>query len=131
MATPLDKVVAGRRSIPIYDRRDVSDSVVRELLDLARHAPSSMNGQPCCFLVIPDEATRSRLAEIKNLHCPPEKRSYPADFLADAPVIVAVCVERSRSFGREAENGILASAFLLLANCNPVCGLRSEVPRAE
>jgi len=115
LATSFDKVVATRRSIRVYDRREVSDSVVREILDLARHAPTSMNGQACCFLVIRDPATKRRLAEIKNLHSPPEKRSYPADYLADAPVIVAVCVERARSFGREPENGILATAFLLLA----------------
>jgi nitroreductase len=110
-----DEIVHGRRSIRKYDHGEVPDPLVREILDLARHAPTSMNGQACCFVVIRDAEIRRRLAEIKNLHCPPEKRDYPADFLADAPVIIAVCVERGRAFGREIENGVLASAFLLLA----------------
>ena len=86
-----------------------------ELLDLARRAPSSMNGQACCFVIIRNRATCEKIAQIKNIHCPPEKRDYSADFLTEAPVIVAVCVERERSFGREIENAVLASGFLLLA----------------
>jgi nitroreductase len=110
-----DETVHSRRSVRVYDRREVSERGVREILDLSRHAPSSMDGQPCCFVVVRDATTRKRLAEIKNLHCPPEKRAYPADFLAGAPVIVAVCVERVRAFGRTIENGVLATAFMLLA----------------
>lgn len=115
MATSLDEVVIRRRSIRKYDGREVPQSILSELIDLARRAPTSMNGQPCIFIVIRERRSCRELAHIKNQFCPPEKRDYPADFLADAPVIVAVCVERSRSFGREIENGVLASAFLLLA----------------
>jgi nitroreductase len=115
MESSFDAVVLGRRSIRKYDGRDIPDARLIELLDLARHAPSSMNGQACCFVVIRSRAIRENLAQIKNIHCPPEKRDYPADFLTEAPVVVGVCVERGRSFGREIENGVLASGFLLLA----------------
>jgi nitroreductase len=112
----LDEAMRGRRSIRRYTRRDVPDEVVRELLDLARHAPSSMDGQPWCFIVIRSEETKRKLATLKNAHCAPEKRTaFPADFLSDAPVVVAVCVERRRSHDRERENGALAAAHLLLA----------------
>jgi nitroreductase len=115
MECSFDEAVTRRRSIRKYDGRDIPDARVIELLDLARRAPSSMNGQACCFVVIRNRAICEKLAHIKNIHCPPEKRDYPADFLIEAPVIVAVCVERERSFGRETENGVLASGFLLLA----------------
>jgi len=115
MEHSFDEVVIGRRSIRKYDGREIPDARLIELLDLARHAPTSMNGQACSFVVIRNRATCEKLAQIKNIHCPPEKRDYPADFLTEAPVIVAVCVERGRSFGREIENGVLASGFLLLA----------------
>src|SRR5579872_3569191 len=115
MGCSFDEAVIRRRSIRKYDGRDIPDARLSELLDLARHAPTSMNGQACCFVVIRDRAIREKLAQIKNIHCPPEKRDYPADFLTEAPVVVAVCVERGRSFGREIENGVLASGFLLLA----------------
>jgi nitroreductase len=32
-----------------------------------------------------------------------------------APVIMVVCVEKNRSFGREVENGILAASIIMLA----------------
>jgi nitroreductase len=115
MECSFDEAVIHRRSIRKYDRRDIPDAVLIELLDLARHAPTSMNGQACCFVVIRSRATREKIAQIKNLHCPPEKRDYPADFLIEAPVVIAICVERTRSFGREIENGVLTSGCLLLA----------------
>jgi nitroreductase len=115
MECSFDEAVRRRRSIRKYDGRDIPDSGLIELLDLARRAPSSMDGQACCFVLVRNRATCEKLAQIKNLHCPPEKRDYPADFLIEAPVIVAVCVEGGRSYGREIENGVLASGFLLLA----------------
>jgi nitroreductase len=116
-ATPtLEETVRGRRSIRRYSPREVREDVVMEILDLARHAPSSMDGQPCCFIVVRERAILERLADIKNDHCALDKRdAYPAHFVASAPVVVAICVERKRAHGRERENGILAAAHLLLA----------------
>jgi nitroreductase len=111
----VDDAIVGRRSIRSYAARDVADALVHEIVDLARHAPSSMNGQPCHFVVVRDRPTLARLAAVKNRHCPEEKREYPADFLAAAPVAVAVCADVRRSYGREIENGILATALLLIA----------------
>ena len=113
--TSFAHIVAQRRSIRRYETRQVGEAEIRAVLDLARHAPSSMNGQPCHFVVIRERDTLRRIAAVKNRYCPPEKRAYPADFIADAPLLVAVCVERERSFGRGLENGVLATGFLLLA----------------
>jgi nitroreductase len=112
----LDEAMRGRRSIRRYAEREVPDSLVRELLDLSRHAPSSMDGQPWVFVVIRSDETKRKRAALKNAHCAVEKQAaFPADFLSAAPVIVAVCVERGRSHDRERENGALAAAHLLLA----------------
>ncbi len=110
-----EEVVLQRRSIRRYQHRDVPEAVITEILETTRQAPSSMNGQPWCFVVVRDAETRRRISELKNHFCPPEKRSFSADFLSQAPVIVVVGVDRSRSFGRELENGVLATAWLLLA----------------
>ncbi len=54
-----------RRSIRGYDRtRDVPVEIVRKILDCARWAPSGGNGQPWEFIVIRDEKTRNRIADI-------------------------------------------------------------------
>jgi nitroreductase len=111
-----DEAIRARRSIRSYADREVPDALVDEILDLARRAPSSMGLEPWCFVVVRDPEARRRLADVKNEYCPPEKRAdYPADFVAAAPVVVAVCVDRERSARRPLENGVLAAAFLLLA----------------
>ncbi len=110
-----DEAVKGRRSIRKYGRKRVEDSLIEEILDLARYAPSSMNGQPWNFLVIRDDATKTKLAQIKNKYCPVEKQEYRADFLQNASAVVVICVDRQKSYDREIENGVLAAANLLLA----------------
>jgi nitroreductase len=107
--------VRTRRSIRRYANRSVPDELLVDVLDLARHAPSSMDGQPCCFVVIRDPALKARIVSVKNAACPPGKRAFPADFLLDAPVVVAVCVDREKAHDRLRENGVLATGHLLLA----------------
>jgi nitroreductase len=114
LPTDLHDVIMARRSSRRYRPVEVSHEVVASLLDLARHAPSSMDGQPWHFIVVRDPAQKTRLAEIKNRYCPPLKQRFRADFLVDAPVIVVVCVDAERSFGRHVEDGVLAAFSILL-----------------
>ena len=113
----VDEAIKARRSIRRYQDRPVLESDVNHLLDLARYSPSSMNGQPWHFIVIREPKTKKELAEIKNKYCPAEKRAYDADFLETAPVVVVICVDTERSFGRELENSVLTAAHLQLAAC--------------
>jgi nitroreductase len=110
----IDETIKGRRSIRKYQSREIPDSVIKELLGLAAQAPSSMNGQPWYFIVVRAERTKEKLAEIKNRYCPIEKQDYKADFLREAPVIIVVCVDKQKSYEREIENGVLATANLML-----------------
>ena len=111
----LDTVIKGRRSVRHYRNMDVPDSVILELIDLARFAPSSMNGQPWSFIIVKDTLTRDRLATIKDEYCPLEKRDYKASMLRDAPVVIVVCVDRKKSHKRVIENAVLATSYLMLA----------------
>jgi len=111
----VEGAIRSRRSIRRYKKKDVSDSVVRELLDLARHAPSSMNGQPWHFTVVRGDQTKKKLVQIKNKYCPVEKQAFRADLIQHAPVIVVVSVDRRESYDREIENGVFAAANILLA----------------
>ena len=118
----LVEAIKGRRSIRKYRNKEIADSVIEEILELARHAPSSMNGQPWHFLVVRGEETKRRLVEIKNRHCPVEKQMFQADFIQDASLIIAVCVDRGQSHDREIENGVLAAGHILLAAHNKGLG---------
>ena len=109
-----DEVIRGRRSIRKYKDKDIPDSLIEDLLAWATHAPSSMNGQPWQFIVVRSKATKRKLVEIKNKYCPIEKQTYQADFLAEAPVVIVICVDKQKSFEREIENGVLATANIML-----------------
>lgn len=114
MRMEIGQAIRGRRAIRKFTGQEVADSLIEEILDLARNAPSSMNGQPWHFIVVRDAEAKKRLAEVKNAHCAPDKRDFPSDFLQHAPVVVIVCVEKKTSFNREIENGIMAAAHILL-----------------
>ena len=111
----LQDALRTRRSIRRYDGRAIPDDLLREVLNLARHAPSSMDGQPCCFVAVRDSGIKARIVALKNAACPPAKSAFPADFLLDAPVVVVVCVDRRMAHDRLRENGVLVTGQLLLA----------------
>ena len=52
-----------RRSIRDYESKPVAEADLRELLRLAGRAPSAFNVQPWRFIVVRDEALKSRLAK--------------------------------------------------------------------
>jgi nitroreductase len=110
----LVQAVRGRRSVRKYKDIGVSDAVIEELIDLARYSPSSMDGQPWHFVVIRDPKTKAALAKIKNKYCPVKKKQFKADFLKKAPLIIIVCVDKERSYDREIENAVLATAYIML-----------------
>ncbi len=109
-----DTIVKSRRSIRRYGVEPVPESEVVALVDLARHAPSSMNDQPWHFVLVSSDDTKARLADIKNRYCPAEKETYRADFLRSAAWIVVVCVDRERSHERAVETAVAATMILLL-----------------
>lgn len=61
----LRELAMRRRSIRGYDEsREVSEEAIRAILDCARWAPSGGNGQPWEFVVVRDQPTRHRIADI-------------------------------------------------------------------
>ena len=50
-----DEVVRGRRSIRGYQQKPVPKAVIREVLELAMRAPSSLNTQPWNFYIVAGE----------------------------------------------------------------------------
>lgn len=111
----LDDAIKGRRSIRRYLRKPVAPEIVKEILDLARHAPSSMNGQPWHFIVVTRQDLKDELAEIKDRYCPVEKRAFSADHVKEAGAVIVTCVDKALSFDRAIENAVLATANIMLA----------------
>ncbi|MBI5941896.1 MAG: nitroreductase [Caulobacterales bacterium] len=73
-----DEVVLGRRSIRGYQQRPVPKAVIREVIELAMRAPSSLNTQPWNFHVVAGEALdRIRAGNTeRNLAGVPDSREF-------------------------------------------------------
>ena len=115
-------MIKTRRSIRKYKQTEIPESVIEDVLDSARYAPSSMNGQPWEFLVVRDSDKKRRLSAIKNKYCPIEKLKYSADFLCHVPVIIILCVNLEKSYDRTVENSVLAASHILLKACEKGLG---------
>ena len=75
--------IQARRSIRKFKSDEVSDSLIRELLEAARLAPTGSNLQANRFVVIKSAFERMKL-----------KECTPLPFVAHAPVVLACCIDR-------------------------------------
>ena len=73
-----DEVVKGRRSIRGYQNKPVSKELIREVLELAMRAPTSLNTQPWNFYVVTGEVLdRIRRGNVeRNLAGVPDSREF-------------------------------------------------------
>ncbi len=79
----LVKAIQGRRSIRKFKSNEVPDSAIKELLEAARLAPSGSNLQATRYVVIKSPAVRQKL-----------KECTPLPFVANAPVVIACCIDK-------------------------------------
>lgn len=82
-------LVSARYSCRAYTSAPVSRDMILAVLDAARLAPSACNRQPWRFVVLDDEATRSKVLE-----------AYPRDWARMAPVLIVACGEHSEAWHR-------------------------------
>ncbi|HKL20800.1 MAG TPA: nitroreductase family protein [Tichowtungia sp.] len=79
-----------RVSIRSYTKRPVSKKMLQQVLEAGRLAPTACNYQPFQFVVVKDPENLAALAE-----------GYPAPWFAEAPVVIAVCVQPSSAWKRK------------------------------
>lgn len=72
-----------RRSVRKYQKKNVGDEIVTELLRAAMHAPSAGNAQPWHFIVIRSEEKKQKIAEVHPY----------ASMVLQAPVAILVCAD--------------------------------------
>ena len=80
---PMDlmEAIKTRRSIRRYKDLQVPETLLREVLNAARLAPSADNAQPWKIIVVRDEAVKAKLASACN----------GQKFMAQAPIILVAC----------------------------------------
>ncbi len=76
-------------AVRAYEDKPIPPDTLRRILDSAHLTASSRNGQPWHFIVIQDKAKLKRVADLA--------RTGP--YTADAPVAIAVAVEKDSPYG--------------------------------
>ena len=88
--SPLQALILARSSVRRYSGSPVPDELIRSVVDAARLAPSASNSQPWRFVVVTDPNAREELAALSLSGIFSATR-----FAAAAPVIIAICAERT------------------------------------
>lgn len=92
----LNEIIAGRQSVRQFQPdREVSLGQEQALLEAAIRAPSAGNVQPWHFYAVRDAALRQSLAAA----------AFGQSFVAQAPLVIVVCVDAERSAARYGERG--------------------------
>lgn len=100
------EVIKTRRSIRNFINKPISKEHIEEIIDSARLAPTANNVQPWEFVVVTNEQTRKKLAQITDY-------GY---FIADSPVCIVVFCKSTKYYledGCAAIENILLSAWTL------------------
>jgi nitroreductase len=118
----LDKVIRKRKMIRKYDQsREVPEKIINKLIDNASRAPSAGHTQVQEFIVIKNPSTKRKLRLV----------SVNQEQVEEAPVLIVVCSNTSRSIGRYGErgkefysiiDGAFASMLILLTATNEGLG---------
>lgn len=82
----VETAIKTRRAIRMFDDTPVPEEVVTRILEAGRLAPSSKNSQPVRMIVIRDRNKLKRLS----------KMTYSGDYLASAPLAIAIITEDAK-----------------------------------
>ena len=88
--SPFRRLVLSRASVRHYEERAIPDADILAMVEAARQAPSAENAQPWRFVTVKSPAAREALSRA----CFSGIFS-PTRFAARAPLIVALCAERT------------------------------------
>jgi nitroreductase len=108
------EAIEKRKSIRKFKEKEVPDKILKEVIDVARLAPSGHNLQPWRFIVVKKK---------ENLLKFREQKVFVQDWVYEAPVVIVCCSEKeaySPNSMKEHEGEMplidlsLASAFLVL-----------------
>ncbi|MPW26104.1 nitroreductase [Alkalibaculum sp. M08DMB] len=79
-----------RHSVRDYKDIPVERENILQVLEAARFAPSAVNYQPWHFVVVSENALKTKIAN-----------TYSRDWLKKAPVLIIVCGDHSKSWKRD------------------------------
>jgi nitroreductase len=98
------EAIRTRRSVRSFTANPVPREIIEQIIDGARLAPSANNIQPWEFVVVTDQTTRERIANLTDY----------GRFIAHAPVCIAVFCKNTRYY---LEDGCAATENILIGAC--------------
>jgi nitroreductase len=90
-----DHVVRKRKMIRKYLPKNISDRIISKMIKNASKAPSAGHTQVQEFIIVRDPATKKKLRQA----------SVNQKAIEDAPLLIVVCSNTSRSVGRYGQRG--------------------------
>jgi nitroreductase len=79
MNMPIIDLILSRRSIRKYEKKEIPEEVLNQILEAGRNAPSAANKQPIHFIILKDHETKKKLSTTFSR------------FLKDAPLVIVGC----------------------------------------
>jgi len=105
------EIIAERRSIRSYTDQDVPDALITKLLGYGHAAPTAGNLHPWEFIIVRDPATRRAMVDT-TFRGNDETGSAHQEWLMQAPVLVAVVVNKAKSAARYGEKALKTLVYL-------------------
>ncbi|GLI53587.1 nitroreductase family protein [Thermodesulfovibrio yellowstonii] len=90
------KVVKERRSIRSFLKKDITEDLVKKLIEALIWAPSAGNLQARKFYFIKNKEIKIKLAQA----------SLSQMFIADAPLVIIGCIDKEKIYSRYGERGV-------------------------
>jgi nitroreductase len=81
------EILKSRRSIRAFTRDDIPDEAIAQILTAGTLAPSAGNLQPWFLYLVREETLKARLVQA----------ALGQQFIADAPVVIVVCIDLERA----------------------------------
>lgn len=89
-------IIKNRRMIRRYLNKDVSQILIKQLLEAARYAPSAGNHQPWEFIVVRDKKTQKDLVSA----------AFNQEWMLEAPVFIVACINMRLAGAVYGERGL-------------------------
>lgn len=98
------QVISRRFSVRSYTNQKVDRSLILEILEAARLAPSAVNFQPWHFIVITEQENLTDFQEV-----------YQRAWFKEAPACIVVCSDHSKSWKRKSDGKDFADVDVAIA----------------
>lgn len=98
------ELALSRFSVRSYRKAPVPKQLILEILESGRIAPSAVNYQPWCFVIVNEDDRKKALQE-----------AYPREWFKQAPVYIVVCADRGQAWMRNRDQKNFADVDAAIA----------------